>query len=113
MKRALLIALAIVILTGIALASTAAKDPYNIQVKKLYSAPDENSNLVFDIPIEVKLLDVSADANWHKVKIAFSFGPLNYTYIGWTKIPVGDVVAERVEKAKLAKALETEQIKEE
>jgi len=101
MKKLLISALVIMLLGGVALAA-AAKDPLDIQVKKFYSAPDEESNLVYSIPIEVKLLDVSADGNWHKVKISFSLGPLGYTYVGWTKIPVGEILAAREEK--IAKA---------
>lgn len=97
MKRAFAILLISIMLGG-AVFAAAAKYPYNIQVKKLYSAPEEESNLVYSIPIEVKLLDVSADANWYKVKISFSFGPLGYTYVGWAKIPVGEILASRIEK---------------
>jgi hypothetical protein len=97
MKKAFVILFSLLILAGIGFAA-AAKDPYDLQVKKLYSAPVEESNLIFNIPIEVKLLDVSADANWYKVKISFSLGPLGYTYVGWTKIPVGEILAARAEK---------------
>jgi hypothetical protein len=97
MRKLFIAILALSILVGIGFAA-AAKDPYDLQVKKLYSAPAEESNLIFNIPIEVKLLDVSADANWYKVKISFSLGPLGYTYVGWTKIPVGEILAARAEK---------------
>lgn len=101
MKKALMILLSIIILGGMVLAA-AAKDPYDLKVQKLYSTPDEKSNLVYSIPIEVKLLDVSSDANWYKVKISFNLGPLGYTYTGWAQIPVGEILASRAEK--LAKA---------
>lgn len=101
MKKTLLFLALILVLAGCAFAAT-AKDPYNVEVKKLYSAPDENSQLIFNIPIEVKLLDISSDANWGKVKIAFNLGPLSYTYVGWVKIPVGEILAARMDK--LAKA---------
>jgi len=97
MKKTILILLAILVIVGVGYAAT-AKDPYAHQVKKLYSAPDDSSNLVYSIPIDVQLLDVSADANWYKVKIAFAFGPISYTYVGWAKIPVGDVLAARMDK---------------
>jgi hypothetical protein len=109
MKKALVILLGLVILAGVGLAAT-AKEPYDLKVQKLYSVPDESSNLIFNIPIEVKLLDVSADANWYKVKIAFNLGPLGYTYVGWAKIPVGEIVAARCEK--VAKAPEAEATEE-
>ncbi|MBN3033096.1 MAG: hypothetical protein JW873_03275 [Candidatus Saganbacteria bacterium] len=75
-----------------------AADPYDLKVKTLYSAPDENTSVIYNIPIEVRLLDVSNDANWHKVRIAYRLGPLCYTYEGWVKIPVGELVAARTDK---------------
>lgn len=99
MKRAFVVLLILIsIMLGGAVFAATTKYPYDIQVKKLYSAPEEESNHVYSIPIEVKLLDVSADANWYKVKISFSFGPLGYTYVGWAKIPVGEILASRLEK---------------
>jgi len=103
MKRAFVVLLISIMLCGAVFAAT-AKYPYDLQVKKLYSAPEEESNLVYSIPIEVKLLDVSADANWYKVKISFSFGPLGYTYVGWANIPVGEILASRLEKVAKAPA---------
>lgn len=106
MKKTLVFITLILVLAGCAYAAT-AKDPYDLQVKNVYSAPDENSQQIFSIPIEVKLLDVSADANWGKVKIAFNLGPLCYAYVGWVKIPVGEIVASRMEKLAKAPAVET------
>jgi len=105
MKKTLIFLLLILALAGVACA--AATDPYNLEVKKVYSAPDENSQVIFAIPIEVRLLDVSNDANWGKVKIAFNLGPLCYTYVGWVKIPVGEIVASRLEKMAKAPPPET------
>jgi len=102
MKKLVVSLVCLAVLFGVALAAE-VKDPYNIQVKKLYSAPDENSNLLFEVPVEVKLLDMSADNNWYKVKIAFKMGPFSYTYIGWTQIPVGQIMAEREKASELAK----------
>lgn len=101
MRKALIFLLLTVILGGATFAAV-AKDPYDIQVKKLYSTPDEESNLIYNIPIEVKLLDISDNGDWYKVKISFNLGPLGYTYVGWTKIPVGEILAARM--SKVAKA---------
>ncbi len=105
MKKTLIFLALILIMAGAVFAAT-AKDPYDLEVKKVYSAPDENSQLIFAIPIEVRLLDLSNDANWGKVKIAFNLGPLCYTYVGWVKIPVGEIVASRLEKMAKAPAPE-------
>ena len=103
MKRAFIILLLTAVLGGLAFAAAAPKDPYGLQVKKLYSTPDENSNLIYSIPIDVKLLDISEDGNWYKVKIAYAFGPFSYTYVGWAEIPVGSILAARIGKtAKVA-----------
>ncbi|MDD5382292.1 MAG: hypothetical protein PHH60_01370 [Candidatus Margulisbacteria bacterium] len=102
MKKALVILLSLIILAGICYA---AKDPYSLPVKKLYSAPSADSNLILDIPIEVKLLDVSEDGNWYKVKISYNIGPFNYTYVGWSNIPVGEILASRAEKVAVNSSL--------
>lgn len=91
-----LIIIASAILTGQA-ALAAEKASLDIPVKKIYSAPDSNSNLILDIPVEVKLQDISPDGNWYKVKIAYAIGPFCYTYEGWAAIPVADIMAERDE----------------
>ena len=97
MRSTLLLLLTLLLLAAPALAQ-AGTDPLNIQVKKIYSAPDQTASLIYDIPLDVKLLDVSEDGNWYKVRIAFNLGPFNYTYLGWSHIPVGDFVAERAKK---------------
>jgi hypothetical protein len=93
--------IAIIILISVFLAGQAAlaseEGPLDIPVKKLYSAPIDNSNLILDIPIEVKLLDISPDGNWYKVKISYNIGPFGYTYVGWSHIPVMDVILVRDE----------------
>lgn len=102
-----MVLLLVLLVVGIASAAQPAKkEPYDLPVKKLYSAPDEESNLIYNIPIEVKLLDVSPDGNWYKVKISFFLGPIGYTYVGWTQIPVGNILAERAEKVAEAPAPE-------
>ena len=113
MKKTLFCLLALVILVGFASAE-AVKEPLSIPVKNIYSAPSEDSNLILAIPIEVKLLDVGADGNWYKVKISYAIGPFNYTYIGWTEIPVASVVLEKASKAsKVAKVDVPEEVIEE
>jgi len=91
---------ALLIICFFALQGAVASDesPLNYSVKELHAAPTEDSNIIYEIPVEVVLLDISEDANWHKVKISFSIGPFHYTYVGWTKIPVGQTIVER-EKA--------------
>jgi hypothetical protein len=71
------------------------KPSLNIPVKTLYSAPHEDSNPIYDIPIEVKLLDISDDGNWYKAKIAYSLGPFSYAYVGWIHVPIIEILAER------------------
>ncbi|OGC16128.1 hypothetical protein A2526_05700 [candidate division WOR-1 bacterium RIFOXYD2_FULL_36_8] len=79
----------------------AQNEPYNIDVKSLYSDPDGNSKLVYEIPIEVKLLDISKDANWYKVYLKFFLGPIEFKSIGWAYIPIGTILAEREKQNKI------------
>jgi len=102
MKKMITLALLFaVILAGHALAVD-VKDPLDIPIKQLYSAPAEGSNLILDIPIDVKLLDISEDGNWYKVRLSYGIGPFNYTYVGWTKIPVADILAKREAASEVA-----------
>jgi hypothetical protein len=95
MKKWIAATILISLLFTFSAALAAEKDPLEIEVKKMYSAPQEDSNLIYDIPVEVKLLDISPDGNWYKVKIAFFIGPFGYTYVGWTHIPVADVLSQQ------------------
>lgn len=101
MKQLYIIALIFLFIAGPALAAERTNllgNPLNLAIKQLYAAPNDGSQLVYSIPIEVTLLDVSEDANWYKVKIQYNFGPLNYTYVGWTKIPVTEIISKREKK---------------
>lgn len=100
MKKAAYVIVVFAIIMGIFAPVFADSTPYNHEIKKLYSAPGTESKIVYDIPLEVKLLDVSEDANWYKVKIQFYLGPACFKYSGWTYIPVGKILAER-EAAKI------------
>jgi hypothetical protein len=102
MKR--LIATTIMVLTLLLSGApllAAGNDPLDLTIKEIYLTPSKNASLVFKIPIEVRLLDISSDCNWYKVKISFSLGPLCYTYTGWVNIPVGQVVAEKLTPQKM------------
>lgn len=68
-----------------------------LPIKQLFSEPSDDAFIVFEIPIEVALLEISEDANWYKVKISYGIGPFVYTYVGWAPIPVGDILSEREE----------------
>ena len=81
------------------------EQPLDLSIKTLYSAPYEDSNVVYNIPVEVKLLDVSEDGNWYKVKIAYNVGPFGYTYVGWAPVPAAEILAER-EAAEIAYLLD-------
>jgi|GEM_PF-971107 len=97
--------IALILLISVVFVSKAAwagQDPLDLEVKNLYSAPQEYSNEIYSIPIEVKLLDISEDGNWYKVKISFYLGPFGYTYVGWANIPVARILAEREQEREAA-----------
>ncbi len=95
MKKLIAILLLIAVLFAAKAVLADEKDPLEVPVKTLYSAPLEDSNVIYDIPVEVKLLDISEDGNWYKVKISFYIGPFGYTYVGWANIPVASILSER------------------
>jgi hypothetical protein len=108
MKKLIAASILLMVILSVAALAEPAKDPYSLPIKNLYSAPDENSNLILAFPIDVKVLDISADSNWYKVRIAYRIGPLSYTYIGWAEVPVGEIMADRQKQLeKVAKVPET------
>lgn len=72
-----------------------ADNPYNYKIKDLYSEASGISNVIYQIPIDVRLLDISSDANWYKVMIKFNLGPAEFKHIGWAYVPIGKYLAER------------------
>jgi hypothetical protein len=61
---------------------------FDMPIKQLLAEPSLESNLNYEIPIDVTLLAVSADKKWVKVKIAFDLIFLgHYEYTGWTYVP--------------------------
>ena len=98
MRQRIAIAVLLSMFFAMGMASIAhAADPINFPLKVLYSAPSQDSNKVFEIPIEVRLLDVSEDGDWYKVKISYSVGPFSFSHVGWTNIPYADILAKKSE----------------
>ena len=102
MKKAILFVLFFAFIAAFFSVAYAIDDPYNIQLKTLYANPGANNKVVYDIPIDVKMLDVSEDLNWYKVKIQFNIGPACFRYTGWAYIPVGNIIADREAKKQVA-----------
>jgi len=91
-----LIAILIVLVFCLGLGALAQEEEtLNVPVKLLYSAPFEGSDLVYEIPIDVSVLDVSLDGDWCKVRISFNLGPLSYIYVGWANVPVQQTLNDR------------------
>lgn len=97
-KNAVFILLVASFLALGSLALAGVKTPLSLPVKELYSAPSEDSNLIYQVPVEVKLLDISEDGNWYKVKLSYAIGPFSYSYVGWANIPIQDFLSSRSEK---------------
>ena len=82
MKNILIV---VFLLFATALPSFCDELKFDVPIKKLYLKPDINSETVFNIPIDVKLLGSTEDKTWYKVKIAFNF--LGYhEYVGWMQV---------------------------
>ena len=93
MKKTIAITLIIGFFLSQGLIAAEAQEAINFPIKQLRSAPSEDSSVVFDIPVEVTLLDINDDLNWYKVRIAFAIGPFRYSYEGWTQIPIEQILA--------------------
>jgi hypothetical protein len=88
----------LIIFTIVLMANTLAaaqSDTLKIPIKKLYSSPKENSKLIFDIPMEVNIIEISEDGNWFRVEVSYSFGLLSNSFVGWTHIPIAEILAEK------------------
>jgi hypothetical protein len=83
-----------IILMGNTLA-VAQNNSLKIPIKKLYSAPKENSKLIFDVPMEVNIIEISEDGNWVRVEVSYSFGLLSNSFEGWTYIPLSEIMAKK------------------
>lgn len=88
---------AAIILTVIILMSAGAMaaDPYAHKIAKLYEQATIHSKEIYNIPIEVRLLDLSEDLTWFKVSLQFYLGPVKFNYTGWTNIPIGPMLAQK------------------
>lgn len=98
MKAFFPVVLSILIALFVFSCAYAENGTYNLSVKKLYADPSLDSKVVFEIPVDIALLEISEDANWYKVYIRFVFGFAEFKYTGWAYIPIGEVLAKREAK---------------
>ncbi len=69
---------------------------FKMPVKKLLVEPKHEAREVYEIPVDVKLLGMSEDGNWYKVRIEFDllfFG--HYKYTGWVYAPLGEYLSQK------------------
>ncbi|MFH1577148.1 MAG: hypothetical protein ABID35_06375 [Candidatus Margulisiibacteriota bacterium] len=92
MRKLIATSFIVLLLGTTVLSGSYTQDSLNIPIKTMHSKPSEQAKVVLDIPIEVKVLDVSADLNWYKVKIAYKIGPFEQNHTGWIKIPFDDIL---------------------
>jgi hypothetical protein len=103
MKKAVLLLIIFALLAGILPSPQAfAVNINNHKIDRLFDAPDGKSNVIYNVPIDIRLLDISDDANWYKVQLKFSIGPAHFNIVGWAYIPIGDFLIEREAKKGLA-----------
>ncbi len=58
---------------------------FDIPVKKLYAGPDEGSEVVYDVPVNINLTGRTYDDKWYRIKVSYNF--LGYfEYEGWCKV---------------------------
>jgi hypothetical protein len=72
---------------------------FDFPIKKMHAEPRHDAHVVYEIPIEVRMLGVSEDRNWYKVRISFDlvfFG--KYEYTGWCFAPIGDLINENEQR---------------
>jgi len=67
---------------------------FDYPVKRLLDKPSAEANVNFEIPIDVRIIGMTPDKNWFKVKIAYDLVFLGrYEYTGWVYAPIENVAA--------------------
>ena len=90
MKLALALILAAALFYGFCPEASASNGNiyFDMPIKKLLAEPSLESNVNYEIPIDVTLLAVSGDKKWVKTRIAFDLIFLGrYEYTGWVHVP--------------------------
>lgn len=84
---------AIILLLAL-LANTARSSlPFKMQIKNIYESPSLDSKVVYEIPADVKIIDMTDDRNWYRVRIEFMIPFLGtFNYKGWVNVPMGEVI---------------------
>ena len=88
--------LALLLLIAFASAGFAADSTlsFDYPIKRLLASPSAESNVNFEIPIDVRIIGMTPDKNWFKVKIAYDLVFLGrYEYTGWVYAPIENVAA--------------------
>jgi hypothetical protein len=101
-SKVLLLSLIFAVAAMIFMPAPSFADPLNHRVDRLFAGPDGNSKVVYVVPLDIRLLDISDDFNWYKVQFRLNVGPAQLNIAGWAYIPVGDILIEREAKRKLA-----------
>ena len=102
MKAKIAIVLAFIGLILLAVAFSAASPGgntyFNIPIRKLLAEPSPEAEVVYDVPIDVKMLGISEDKNWYKVRIRFDLVFLgHYEFTGWVYAPkLKDVILGKI-----------------
>lgn len=63
----------------------AAFNVFDIPVKKLFSEPDDKSQVVYDVPVNINLTGSTLDDKWYRIKVSYNFLGY-YEYEGWCKV---------------------------
>jgi hypothetical protein len=68
---------------------------FNLPLKTMYAEPTEEANVVYEFPIDVRILGMTRDKNWFKVSMEFDLLFLgHYKYSGWVHAPLGDMIEQ-------------------
>lgn len=91
MKKISIILTVLAVIAGISLAAVITSEisavflKLDTPVKKLYAAPKDGSKAVYELPISVRLVGMTPDKKWYKVRISYNFFGYFETE-GWAKV---------------------------
>ena len=78
---------------------------FEMPFRTLLEEPSPESAVAYEIPVDVKLVGMTADGKWYKMKVAYDLLFLgHYEYSGWVYAPVEDYLTEPSEPGSIPAA---------
>lgn len=72
----------------------------DVRLKKMHAEPSEKADVVFEFPVDIRVLQMTDDKNWFKISLEFDLLFLgHYKHTGWVHAPLGDILEKERREA--------------